>query len=297
MRVALTGGNGFLGRYVLEALRGRGIDTVLLGRTRPPESSFAAFIQVDLLARPDFPRLVQEASATHLLHLAWYTEHGAFWTSPLNLRWVEATTQLVEAFCAAGGKGVVAAGTCAEYDWSQGLCREDSTLLNPSSLYGTAKDATRRLAAAICRQHQVPCAWGRVFLPYGTGEDARRLIPSLIGAFQARRPPFPVNVQALRDFLHASDVAEGFLTLLGADADGAYNISCGNPVSLAQVLREVARLLGADPELMLSLAAERPGDPPLLVGENLKLRMLGWQPRLSLAKGLERTVSEAREAS
>lgn len=297
MRVALTGASGFLGRYVLEALRDRGIDTVLLGRTRPPESSFAAFLQVDLLAWPDFPRLIQAASATHLLHMAWFTEHGAYWTSALNLRWVEATSRLVETFCEAGGKGVVAAGTCAEYDWSQGSCGEESTPLNPSSLYGTSKDAARRLAAAICRQHHVPCAWGRVFHPYGTGEDARRLIPSLIQAFQEKRPPFPVNAQALRDFLHASDVAEGFLALLGARADGAYNISCGEPVSLAQVVREVAQLLGADPEIMLREAAGRPEEPSLLLGENIKLKSLGWQPRLSLPKGLERTVSEAMEAS
>jgi len=296
MRVALTGANGFLGGYVLEALRHRGIDTVLLGRTRPADNAYGDYIQVDLLRTPDFPRLLQAASATHLLHLAWFAEHGAFWTSPLNLRWVEATNRLVEAFCEAGGKGVVAAGTCAEYDWSQGTCREDSTPLNPSSLYGTAKDAARRIAAAICRQHHVPCAWGRVFYPYGIGEDARRLIPSLIEVFQERRPPFPVNTQALRDLLHASDVAEGFLALLGTGADGAYNISCGEPISLAHVVREVARLLGGDPEKILRAATGRPEEPLLLVGDNLKLRSLGWQPRLSLPKGLELVVREATGA-
>ena len=296
MRVALTGANGFLGGYVLEALRHRGIDTVLLGRTRPANHSYGAFIQVDRLEAPDFPRLIQTASATHLLHLAWFAEHGAFWTSPLNLRWVEATNRLVEAFCEAGGRGVVAAGTCAEYDWSQGTCREDSTPLNPSSLYGTAKDAARRLSTAICRLHQVPCAWGRVFQPYGFGEDARRLIPSLIEAFLNKHPPFPVNTQTLRDFLHASDVSEGFLTLLEAGADGAYNISSGEPVALAQVIREVAQLLGTDPDLMLRVAAQRPEEPHLLLGENHKLLSLGWQPQLTLRKGLEQTVRAATGA-
>jgi nucleoside-diphosphate-sugar epimerase len=296
MRVALTGANGFLGRYVLGALRDRGIDTVLLGRTRPPDSSFAAFIEADLLATPDFPQLVQAASATHLVHLAWVTEHGAYWASPLNLRWLEGTIRLVEAFCVTGGQGVVVAGTCAEYDWSRGTCQEDSTPLNPSSLYGTAKDAARRLTAAICRQHQVTCAWGRVFLPYGAGEDKRRLIPSLIDAFQGKRQPFSVNTGALRDFLHASDVAEGFLTLLGAGADGAFNISSGQPTPLSQVVHQVARLLGADPQVILDLPARcSPGEPPLFVGENLKLRSLGWGPRLSLPGGLERTLREARE--
>ncbi len=287
MRVLLTGGSGFVGRYVLKALQHQGIEVVTVGRARPQPS--ARFIEADLLSITDFGPLVQQAQATHLLHLAWYAEHGKYWTSPLNLRCAEATTRLVEAFCAAGGQLVVIAGTCAEYDWAHGYCREDSTPLNPATLYGAAKDATRRLVMAVCAQHQVSCAWGRIFLPYGQGESASRLIPSLIDVFRGERAPFGVNATAYRDFLHASDVAEGFVRLLTTGASGAYNICSGEPVRLAEVVRTLASLLGADPEPVLALNTERPGEPPLLVGENLKLKALGWRPALTLAQGLERT--------
>lgn len=294
MKVLLTGASGFLGRYALDCLRRHGIETVMLGRRRAPDSTFADFIEADLLATSDFTALIQRSGATHLLHLAWYAEHGKYWTSPLNLRWVEVTTRLIEAFCESGGQQVVVAGTCAEYDWSHGYCREDSTPLNPATLYGSAKDAARRLAMAVCARHQVPCAWGRVFLPFGTGEASQRLIPSLIEVFRGRRPPFGVNAVAYRDFLHASDVAEGFIALLQRGENGAYNISSGQPVRLADVVQELAQLLDADPQAVLDLTTERPGEPPLLVGENLKLKALGWQQALSLAQGLEQTVREAR---
>lgn len=294
MKVLLTGASGFLGSYALDCLRRHGIETVMLGRRRAPDSTFADFIEADLLATSDFTALIQRSGATHLLHLAWYAEHGKYWTSPINFRWVGATTRLVEAFCAAGGQQVVVAGTCAEYDWSHGYCREDSTPLNPATLYGSAKDAARRLAMAVCARHQVPCAWGRVFLPFGTGEASQRLIPSLIEVFRGRRPPFGVNAVAYRDFLHASDVAEGFIALLQHGENGAYNISSGQPVRLADVVQELAHLLDADPQAVLDLTTERPGEPPLLVGENLKLKALGWQQALSLAQGLEQTVCEAR---
>lgn len=294
MTVLLTGASGFLGRYVLDSLRQHGIEAVMLGRRRAPESEFADLIEADLLAAPDFAALVKESGATHLLHLAWYAEHGKYWTSPFNLRWVDATTRLVEAFCEAGGQQVVVAGTCAEYDWLHGYCREDSTPLNPTTLYGTAKDAARRLAMAICAQHQVQCAWGRVFLPFGTGEASQRLIPSLIEVLRGKRPPFGVNATAYRDFLHASDVAEGFISLLRSGASGAYNISSGQPVQLGDVVRLLARLLDADPQAVLSLTTERLAEPASLVGENLKLKTLGWQPTLTLVQGLERTVREAQ---
>lgn len=294
MRVLLTGASGFLGRYVLESLYQQGIETVTMGRQHVHDKAFGDFIEADLLASPNFASLVKEAGATHLLHLAWYAEHGKYWTSPLNLRWLEATTRLVEAFCAADGQRVVVAGTCAEYDWSYGYCRESSTPLNPVTLYGSAKDATRRLVMAICAQHQVPCAWGRVFLPFGTGESEQRLIPSLIEVFRGKRPPFGVNAVAYRDFLHASDVAEGFVTLLKNGESGAYNISSSQPVRLGDVVQKLGQLLNADPQPVLDLTVERPGEPLLLVGENLKLKALGWRSAFSLLQGLELAVREAQ---
>jgi nucleoside-diphosphate-sugar epimerase len=264
-----------------------------VGRRLPKGVAPTDFIEADLLATEDFATLVKASGATHLLHLAWYAEHGKYWTSPLNLRWVETTMRLVEAFCEAGGQRAVIAGTCAEYDCSHGYCREDGTPLNPSTYYGTAKDAARRLVMAVCLQHQVQCAWGRLFLPYGVGEASQRLIPSLIDVFRGKRSPFGVNAPAYRDFLHASDVAEGFIALLKGGESGAYNISSGQPVQLADVVRELARLLDADPQAVLGLSTERPDEPLLLVGENFKLKTLGWQPALSLAQGLELTMREA----
>ena len=289
MRVLLTGASGFLGNYVLSQLAQQGVETIVVGRTRP--AGYAGnFILADLLHMDDYSTIVQSAKATHLLHLAWYAEHGKYWTSSLNLRWLEASVHLAEAFCVGGGQKVVVAGTCAEYDWSYGYCREDSTPLNPATLYGTAKDATRRLLAAICSLYHVPCAWGRVFLPFGTGEARERLLPSLIEVFQGKRPPFGVYATAYRDLLHASDVADGFVTLLRGDATGPYNVCSGEPIRLAEVVCELARLMNADPQAVLSLTAERSGDPRLLVGENLKLKQLGWRPALSLVQGLERTI-------
>ena len=290
MRVLLTGASGFLGRHVLRSLQQQGVPTVVLGRQRPPQCPQADFIQADLLDSPSLADLVQAARATHLLHLAWFAEHGLYWTSALNLRWVDASVRLAEAFCAYGGQQVVLAGSCAEYDWAEGYCREDHTPLQPATLYGTSKDATRRLVMAVCAQHQVPCAWGRVFLLFGAGEAAQRLIPSLVAVFRGQRPAFGVNASAFRDFLHASDVAQAFVTLLTRGASGAFNLSSGQPTLMADLVRTLADLLGADAQAVLDLATARPGEPHLLVGANDKLQALGWQPGLSLAQGLQRVV-------
>lgn len=295
MRVLLTGANGFIGRYVLAILHHQGVDVVTLGRTSSKNFPQVEHISADLLTVSNFSSLLKNAEATHLLHLAWYTEHGEFWDSRLNFLWVDATRRLVEDFCLAKGQRVVIAGTCAEYDWSYGYCREDNTPLNPSTLYGTAKDVTRRLVMAICNQYQTSFAWGRVFLTYGVGENKKRLIPSLIYAFQHKTEPFSVNTGIYRDFLHISDVAEGFVALLHADASGAYNISSGQPLQLKNLIIEIAKSLNKDPDLILSHAIERKKESPLLIGENSKLKQLGWNKSLEISQGLECLIQETSQ--
>lgn len=286
MKVLLTGATGFIGRHVLRCLRKNGIAFSVLGRHKPTDCKSDEFIQADLLANPDFDALAHQAQATHLLHLAWYAEYGKYWSSPHNFRWVEATLHLVESFCNAGGKHVVVAGTCAEYDWSYGYCQEDVTPANPATLYGVAKDAARRLTMALCAGLDVSCAWGRIFLPYGPGEPSARLIPSLTEVFQGHRAPFGVNSHAYRDFLHVADVAEAFLLLLRSEQSGLFNVSSGQPVQLSEVVNILARHFQADPHPVLELSSQRQNEPPLLVGDNTKLKSLGWHPRISLTAGL-----------
>ena len=162
-------------------------------------------------------------------------------------------------------------------------CREDITPLTPASMYGVAKDATRRLLMAACHARRVPFAWGRVFLPYGQGEDSRRLIPSLIEVFQGKCQPFGVNAMAYRDFLHVDDVARGFVRLLLSDAEGNYNISSGRPLQIAEVVCLIANTLIGDASIVLDLSAERVEEPKLLIGDNSKLKSLGWEAMHSTA--------------
>lgn len=289
MKVLLTGASGFLGRNVMAALLEHEIEVIALTRTRLPFQ--VEQLEVDLLTTIDFGDLIKKTKATHLIHLAWYAEHGKFWTSPLNLRWVDATVRLSEAFCAAGGQAMVMAGSCAEYDWSHGYCREDATPLNPETLYGISKDTCRRLVMAVATQHQIPCAWARIFLPYGIGENPDRLIPSLISVFQSKKKTFGINASAYRDFLHVTDVAQGLVKLLIEQSNGIYNICSSESVRLENLVKLIAKKLNADPSQVLTLTTERPGEPNLLIGDNFKLKSTGWTQKTTLEQGISQIIS------
>jgi nucleoside-diphosphate-sugar epimerase len=293
MKVLLTGATGFIGTHVLDQLLQKRVDVVVLGRSRP-ENFDGKFVHVDLISDSNLSQIVKEVHATHLLHLAWYAEHGKYWTSNLNLAWLNASVRLAEGFCAGGGHQIVMSGTCAEYDWQNGYHLENELALLPKTLYGVAKDATRRLTAIICADNEVNFAWGRIFIPFGLGEDRRRLIPSLFDVFLGYRPAFGVNGTAYRDFLPVDDVATGLVHLLLEGAHGSFNISSGMPIQIAELVETIATMAGGNPQQVLSLCSERPGEPPLLVGDNAHLKAAGWKASHNMKSALLSYFSKYR---
>lgn len=284
MRVLLTGPSGFVGQHVADKLNARNISYVTVSRNASINSG--NHITADLLTTLDFTEIMEEADPTHLIHLAWYTEHGKYWHSLLNIDWVMATHRLLEAFCKHGGQYALIAGTCAEYDWNYGFCNEDLTPLNPQTTYGTAKDSSRRLSQILCHQYHIPMGWARIFFPYGFGEGEQRLIPSLFRAFRQEIDPFGVNSSSFRDLLHVGDLAEALLACLFEHVTGSINISSGEPISIRTIVEKIANIYNQDPNLILDLESTRKNEPSLLVGNNQKLKALGWKPVITLDEGL-----------
>jgi len=250
---------------------------------------------VDLLEPDAAARLVDEVRPTHLLHLAWYAEPGAFWESPENARWLDASVRLLDAFAASGGRRAVVAGTCAEYDWSgDGVLAERSTPLAPRSAYGAAKNALR-LAA-----EELPFAlgWGRVFFLYGPHEDPRRLVASVARSLLAGEPARTTDGRQLRDFLHVADAGDAFAALLDSGVEGAVNIGSGEGVAVAEVVERLAALTGRPDLVQLGALAAPPDEPPQLVADAGRLRdEVGWRPARSLDDGLRETVEWWRAAT
>ncbi|HET7218709.1 MAG TPA: NAD(P)-dependent oxidoreductase [Vicinamibacterales bacterium] len=288
-RVLVTGGSGFIGRHTLSALGDRGFDVhAVSSQTR--SSSTIRWHQADLQRAPDVARVIDSVRPSHLLHLAWFAVPGAFWTSPENLRWVQASIELVRAFAAAGGQRLVAAGTCAEYDISDSDCDERETALRPSTLYGTCKHASRLILEGFA-EGRFSMAWGRVFHLYGPHEHPDRLVPSVIRSLMEERPALCTAGVQVRDFLHVADVADAFAALLDSAVCGPVNVASGSPVSVADVVSEIGRQMHAGELVRLGARPTPPHDPLRLTARVARLRdEVGWSPAFDLARGLRATI-------
>src|SRR5437016_5446777 len=98
-RLLLTGAGGFIGRHTVPYLLARGYEVHAVD-IRPIELEGCQVHIANLLDAAEGKRLIEEVKPTHLLHLAWYVEHGKFWTSLDNTRWVEASLALLREFVA-----------------------------------------------------------------------------------------------------------------------------------------------------------------------------------------------------
>lgn len=294
MKILVTGASGFIGRHCVRLLVDRGHEVHAVSRRQPePSDSDVTWHSADLTSPGTARQLAAAVRPSHLLHLAWCTEHGAFWTAPANLDWVASTLELARGAVEAGARRIVWAGTCAEYDWSEAASpwAEHQAALRPATLYGAAKCALGDLLPRFCAQTQVSHAWGRVFFAYGPGEQATRLVPSMIRALLSGAPARVSHSSLVRDLLYVEDVASAFVALVEGTACGPVNIASGQGTRLGDLASELARQLGRPSLVELGELPPGPGVPDVIIGANERLvRELAWTQSCDLRTGLQRSV-------
>ena len=292
--VLVTGGSGFIGRHALPRLRDDGFEVHVVTHRRRCDADIPEGVQVHDCDLFDFRQqrsLMSRIRPSYLLHLAWYTAHGLFWTSPENLRWVQASLELLRAFAACGGKRTVFAGSCAEYDWSFGCCSEGITPTAPRSLYGTCKNALQQMFGQYCRQEKISGGWGRIFFLYGPHEAKARLIPSVITAVLDSKPVRCTDGSQIRDFLHVEDAASAFCALLTSDVEEVVNIASGRPVSIKEVVELIADKMGRRDLVELSTLDSSEAEAPMVVADTRRLAQeVAWRPKYDLSTGLDQVI-------
>jgi nucleoside-diphosphate-sugar epimerase len=135
-------------------------------------------------------------------------------------------------------------------------------------------------------------AWGRIFQPYGPYEYPARLVPSVIRSLLNDEPARCTHGNQVRDFLYVADVADAFAALLDSGVTGCVNIGSGEPVSIKELVMQIARHLGKENEVRFGALPAREDESPFIVADTGRLmKEVQWRQRYSLEKGVMETIS------
>jgi GDP-4-dehydro-6-deoxy-D-mannose reductase len=106
------------------------------------------------------------------------------------------------------------------------------------------------------------------------------------------------NLEVTRDFLDVRDVARAYVTLMNRGVSGeCYNVCSGQPRSLHSVVARLVELSQTGARLVTDPGRLRSVDIPVLVGDPMRLRQLGWWPEVELDETLEALLAEAERAA
>lgn len=289
MHVLITGIGGFVGpRLACNLLEnGHRVSGTWLENAPPPPPKGipegADLYHADLLDPDSLEAVMEAARPDAVVNLAGLSHVGESWKRPGEYFRVNVlgTENLLEA---AGGRTVVFASSAEVYGpvpEEEQPIREDR-LPDPRSPYALTKAAAERLAIAS------GAVVARAFNLVGPGQASNFALPSFALQLRGGSGVLKVgNLTARRDFVHVDDGADAFRLLVESGAPGrVYNIASQRAVSIAEALERLCAVSGIHPRVEPDPERMRPVDIPLLLGDNGRLRELGWEPRRTLDQAL-----------
>jgi len=310
MRVLVTGGAGFIGSHIVDALREKGAEVAVLddfssGRRENLPQGVRVY-EVDVRDRAGVQAAFEDFAPTHVSHQAAQISVAASVKDPLFDASVNVLGGLnvLEAARGVGVRHVVFASTGGAIygEVPEGRRADESWPARPASPYAAAKAAFEHYLEVYRAQFGLRFAALRYGNVYGPRQDphgeagvvaifARRLIAGKPVRVYARRGKGDSG--GVRDYVYVGDVVAANLLALEQGLEGVYNVAAGAGRSTREVLDAVARALGARPEV--EWAGVRPGDLERSVLDPARLRALGWEPVTPFDRGIRKTVEWFKE--
>jgi len=312
MKALVTGGAGFIGSNLVDALLARGaavtvVDDLSTGRRENLDAALAAgaaLVELDVRDGGALAALAEAERPDVVFHLAAQIdvrkslEDPAF-DAAIN---VGGTANVVEAARRCGVRRVVFASTGgAIYGEGAGkrLPLAEDAPIEPFSAYGQSKYSGEGYLALYERLYglsSVSLRFGNVYGPRQDPLGEAGVIAIFCGRLLAGgRPTVFGDGTQTRDYLYVGDVVAAMLTAADSDASGPINIGTGIETDVLELATRLAAIEGREDVFEPEPAPPRPGEVQRIALDPAHAeRELGWRPETSLEDGLRLTLEACR---
>lgn len=297
----VTGGAGFLGSHLVEALLSRGARVTVLDCVDRPWrlahlDGRIRYLKRDL-AETRWGVGVSSDDFEYVFHLAAFSHLAGAQDNPEDAfrQNVIGTTNMLRMAREWGLKKFVFTSAGGLYtDVPKYLPIDERHPIDPArGVYVMTKRLGELLCDEFRLQYEVPTLTFRLFNTYGPRQSPEFLIPSWIKQGMETGKVTVRNGRIRRDFSFVRDIVEALVK--GAEADacgGPFNLGTGVEHSFEELAGKIGTLVGAEVECQHQPVF---GPERQLCDSRVAQRMLNWQPRYSLDEGLRLTVQSLKE--
>lgn len=307
MKALVTGGAGFIGSNLVDALLARGdevtvVDDLSTGRRENLEGALAAgatLAETDIRDRTAIEQIATEAKPEVIFHLAAQIDVRKSVADPafdasIN---VGGTANVLEAARAGGARRVVFTSTGgAIYGEGEGqaLPLAEDAPLAPEAPYGQSKFAGEGYLSLFERLYglsTIPLRLGNVYGPRQDPLGEAGVIAIFCGRLrEGKRPTVFGDGKQTRDYIYVGDVVAAALAAAESEATGPVNIGTGIETDVLELVRLLGKLGGTE-SFEAELAPPRPGEVQRISIDPARAkRELGWKPQMGLEEGLRVTL-------
>ncbi len=296
-KVIITGGAGFIGSNLAEALAGDRevvvVDDLSSGKKENLRDIDARLIEgsiTDLeLLRNAFD------GATCVFHLGAIASVQRSVEDPLLVNEVNlnGTLSVLAAARDAGVQRVVFASTAAVYGASPKLPKREDMNPDPRSPYAVAKLGGEHYASVFQELYGLETVALRFFNVFGPRQDPSSEYSGVISRFisavlKGEQPVIYGDGEQTRDFVFVQDVVRACMLASKSHATGVFNVARGESTSLNQLLKVLGRITGRD--VLPRYAKARSGDIRHSLADVSKAKAIGYSPEYAVEEGLKKTV-------
>jgi GDP-4-dehydro-6-deoxy-D-mannose reductase len=295
-RVLITGGTGFVGVHLIQFLKNKFSDIVViaLGDSKSPQEPGVEYYHLDIRTADEIRSVVRKVSPTHIYHLAGISAVDVSWSNPrltfeVN---VVGTSNLFEAAMSLPSPPRILNVSTSQVYASSSLILTESSSINPGNPYAASKAMAELLRVGYRKSIGGGIITTRSFNHTGPGQPPHFVLPSIAKQFAEMeaglRPPRLAvgNLEVKRDFTDVRDIVRAYFALLDQGrTDEVYNVCSGSALRLADAIGKFEAISGRAVEIATDPERLRPDEVLQIVGDPTKIRAeTGWSPQIPLEK-------------